>query len=144
MGLFRPARTVTGPNGTYWEVYVSKTALPAWREGSVGGLELGLGSGIDGRFAILELPFAVLAALWGTLVVPLARLLALLPVAVIRGRRSRALRIEAVCPFPVREVLLWTTTDEGLQGALDEIVAGLAAGTVAQPEGTVYSGREGS
>lgn len=142
MGLFRPARTVTGPNGTYWELYVSKTALPAWKEGPVGGLELALDSGVDGRLTLFELPLALLGALWGILVAPLLRMLVLLPVAVARGRRSRAVRIEAVCPFPAREVLLWTTTEDGVEGVLDEIVAGLAAGRVAQPEGAVYSGRE--
>ena len=41
MGLFRPARTATGPRGEYWELYVSKTALPAWREGKAGSFEDG-------------------------------------------------------------------------------------------------------
>jgi hypothetical protein len=139
MGLFRPARTVTGPHGEYWELYVSKTALPAWREREPGGLEYGTG---DARSDLLELPLMVVGALWGMLIAPLLRFVVLLPFAFVRGRRSRAVRIEAVNGFPQREVYLWTTTDDGVERVLDEIVAGLAAGKFAQPEGAVYSGRE--
>ena len=139
MGLFRPARTVTGPRGEYWELYVSKTALPAWREREPGGLEYGTG---DARSDLLELPFMLVSALWGMLIAPLLRFVVLLPFAFVRGRRSRAVRIEAVNGFPRREVYLWTTTDDGVERVLDEIVADLAAGKFAQPEGAVYSGRE--
>ena len=139
MGLFRPARTVTGPHGEYWELYVSKTALPAWREGKAGSFEDG--SAYGGRADLLELPFVVVSAVWGMLIAPLLRFLALLPVSFVRGRRSRAVRIEAVSTFP-REVFLWTTTDDGVERVLDEISAGLASGKFVQPLGAVYSGRE--
>jgi hypothetical protein len=136
MSLFRPARKVSCANGDYWELYASKTTLPSWRER--GGLD---GTG-DARADVVLLPFAVLGALWGMLVAPLARFLVLLPIAVVRGRRSRAIRVEAVRTFPDREVLLWTTTDGRLEIVLDEIAAGLADGKIVQPEGAVYSGRE--
>jgi hypothetical protein len=136
--LFRPVRTVTSPSGDYWEIYVSRTALPEWREGSGGDWEP---TG-NGRFDLLSLPFALLGAVWSTIVSPLLRFTVLLPIAWFRGRRSRAVRIEAVNAFPVREVLLWTTTDGFLPGVLDEIVAGLAAGKVVQPAAAVYGGRE--
>ena len=138
MGLFRPARTVTGPRGDYWELYVSKTALPAWREGKPGASE----HGFDDRSDLLALPFMLVSAVWGMLIEPLLRFVVLLPVAVVRGRRSRAVRIEAVSGFPQREVFLWTTTDGRVDVVLDEIAAGLAAGKFVQPEGAVYSGRE--
>jgi hypothetical protein len=51
-------------------------------------------------------------------------------------------RIEAVNPFPRREVLLWTTTDGQVERVLDEIVAGLGEGKVVRPVGAVYSGAE--
>jgi hypothetical protein len=140
MGLFRPARTVTGPHGEYWELYVSKTALPAWREGAPGAHEYS--DGMGGREDLLQLPFMLVSALWGMLIAPLLRFLVLLPVSFVRGRRSRAVRIEAVNAFPHREVFLWTTTDDGVERVLDEIASGLAAGKFAQPEGAVYSGRE--
>ena len=140
MGLFRPARTVTAPHGEYWELYVSKTALPAWREGKPGSFEDG--SGYGGRADLLELPFMLVSALWGMLIVPLVRFLVLLPASYVRGRRSRAVRVEAVNEFPRREVYLWTTTDDGVERVLDAIAAGLASGRFVQPDGAVYSGRE--
>ena len=137
MSLFRPARKVSGPGGEYWELYASKTALPAWRE--VGGDP---GSTGDPRGDLLELPFMVVSAIWGMLIAPLLRFAVLLPVAVVRGRRSRAVRVEAVRTYPNREVLLWTTTEGSLDVVLDEIAAGLAAGKIVHPEGAFYSGRE--
>ena len=128
---------MSGPDG-YWEIYVSKTALPGWIEGRGGDRELTNDQPLD----LLTLPFAFLGVLWSILVRPLLRFAVLLPLAVVRGRRSRAVRIEAVNAFPEREVLLWTTTDGQLDGVLDEIVAGLAEGKVVQPAGAVYSGRE--
>jgi len=136
MSLFRPARKVSCPNGDYWELYASKTVLPSWRERG------GMDSVGDPRADVVALPFAVLGAIWGMLVAPLARFLVLLPIAIVRGRRSRAVRVEAVRTFPEREVLLWTTTDGRLDVVLDEIAAGLAAGKIVHPEGAVYSGRE--
>jgi hypothetical protein len=137
VGLFRPARTVTTPSGEYWELYVSKTALPAWKEGRAGDTA-GTGTNLD----IVELPFMIVSALWSSILFPLLRFVGLLPFAIVRGRRSRAVRIEAINTFPEREVLLWTTTDGLLDGVLDEIVEGLAAGKIVQPAGAVYSGKQ--
>lgn len=142
MSLFRAARTVTDPSGTYWELFVSKTTLPSWKQGD--SSDVGPFGGRLVGFDILMLPFAAVGALWSVLVFPTLRFLALLPVSLVKGRRSRAVRIEAVTTFPEREVLLWTTTQDLVDGILDEIVAGLAAGKVVQPEGAVYSGRETS
>lgn len=139
MGLFRPARTVTGLHGEYWELYVSKTALPAWREREPAAVEYGSG---DPRGDLFELPFMLVSAVWGMLIAPLLRFVVLLPLSFVRGRRSRAIRIEAVNGFPQREVYLWTTTVEGVERVLDEIASGLAVGKFVQPEGAVYSGRE--
>jgi hypothetical protein len=138
VSLFRPARTVTGPSGDYWELYVSKTAVPAWKEGRAADGDP------DTYLDLLELPFAIVNAIWSGILVPLFRFAALFPVAVVKGRRSRAVRIEAINDFPRREVLLWTTTDGLVEGVLDEIVEGLAAGKVVQPVGAVYSGATGS
>ena len=141
MGLFRPATTVTSPSGDYWELYVSKTALPAWKGTDADDINPGgMNTGTD--IGLLELPVMLLAFLWAQLLVPLARLAVLLPVAVVRGRRSRAVRIEAVTTYPQRQVLLWTTTDAYWRTVLDEIAAGLAEGKVVQPENAIYSGAE--
>jgi hypothetical protein len=134
VSLLRPARKVSGPNGDYWELYASKTRLPTWRDAAIHVSRSG--------DPIFDIPIVVFSVLWGLLVAPLLFVLVLLPLAVVRGRRSRAIRIEAVRTFPDREVLLWTTTDGSVDVVLDEIAAGLAAGKVVQPEGAVYSGRE--
>jgi len=140
MGLFRPAATVTSPSGDYWELYVSKTALPAWTGND--GDDIGMGGLETTDAGFFELPFMLLAFVWANIIVPLARVVVLLPLAVVRGRRSHAVRIEAVKTFPQREVLLWTTTDAHRQRVLEEIVGGLGQGKVVQPAGAVYSGAE--
>ena len=140
MGLLRPARKVTTPSGDYWELYVSKTALPAWREGSsdfTPGVEA-----CNPGMGLLELPFMLLSFVWSSILVPFARVLVLLPISVVRGRRSHAVRIEALNTYPHRQVLLWTTTDVHKDRVLDEIAAGLAEGKVVCPSGAVYSGQE--
>jgi hypothetical protein len=139
MGLFGPARTVTSPSGDYWELYVSKTSLPRWAEGRAG---LDEGDPFAEGFDPFTLVLALVAAVWGAIVRPLLRLVVLLPAAWFHGRRSRAVRIEALCPYPARRVLLWTTTEGQVDGVLDEIAAGLAAGKIVQPVGAVYSGAE--
>jgi membrane-associated phospholipid phosphatase len=135
VGLFRPARRITCANGDYWELYVSKTALPSWT-GSDFDDELGW----DGT--VLGVLPALAATMWTSLIRPLGRALLLLPVAVVRGRRSRAVRIEAVTTFPRRQVLLWTTTDAHRDRVLDEIASGLAQGKIVRPAGAVYTGAE--
>lgn len=142
MGLFRPARTVTTPSGDYWELYVSKTALPAWREGNGFTPDFMPGTSAGYEVGLLELPLVMLSFLWSNIVVPLARVLVLLPVSMVRGRRSHAVRIEALSTFPRREVLLWMTTDVHRDRVLDEIAAGLAEGKIVRPSGAVYSGPE--
>ena len=142
MSLFRPARTVTTPSGDYWELYVSKTAVPAWNDRSD---DVGAGPPTTLPSAELDLlaaPFVLLGILWSSLVVPLLRFLVVLPFSYARGRRSRAIRIEAVNNFPRREVLLWTTTDDQVESVLNEIATGLEEGKVVQPVGAVYSGAE--
>ena len=141
MSLFRPARTVTSPSGDYWELYVSKTALPAWR-GSDADDAVDVSGYGSAQFDVLELPVMVLAFFWANLILPLARVVLMLPVAVVRGRHSRAVRIEALRTFPRREVLLWTTTDGHAPRVLDEIAAGLSQGKIVHPVGSVYTGPE--
>ena len=130
---------MTSPTGDYWELYVSKTALPGWRggDGDLSYFETGT---IQGD--LLQLPVILASILWTTILMPLGRALVLLPASMVRGRRSRAVRIEAVKTYPNRQVLLWTTTDAHLPRVLDEIAAGLAQDKIAEPSGAVYSGPE--
>jgi hypothetical protein len=139
VGLLRPARKITSPSGDYWELYVSKTALPTWRQGD------GFQPGMEASYApvgLLELPITMLSFLWSGIVAPLARVLVLLPISFLRGHRSHAVRIEALNPYPQRQVLLWMTTDVHKDRVLDEIAAGLAQGKVVCPSGAVYTGPE--
>jgi hypothetical protein len=140
MSLFRPSRTVTTPSGEDWELYVSKTALPAWRQGRVGNLE---SAPVGGGFVPLDLLVALPAAIWGAIVRPLLAAVVLAPAAWMKGRRSRAVQIRALSPYPARRVLLWTTTEGQVERVLDEIAAGLEAGDVVQPTAAVYSGAQG-
>lgn len=57
-----------------------------------------------------------------------------------KGRRSGAIRIEAVALYGPRQVRYWTTTSDQVASVLDEIAAGLETGTVVQPAGAVYLG----
>lgn len=132
---------MNAPNGDYWELYVSKTALPRWK-GTDTDDAVDLSAYGSGPFELFDLPFMVAAFVWANILVPVTRVLVLLPIAVVRGRRSHAVRIEAVQTFPQRQVLLWTTTDVHRDRVLDEIAAGLAQGKIARPAGCVYSGVE--
>lgn len=132
---------MTSPSGDYWELYVSKTAMPAWRGSDADDAVDVAGYGY-GQLDLLGLPLMIVMFVWANILVPIARMLVLLPLAVVRGHRSRAVRIEAVKTFPHREVLLWTTTDAHRARVLDEIATGLAQGRVVQPDGAVYTGAE--
>jgi hypothetical protein len=79
VGLFRPVRKVTSPSGDYWELYVSKTALPTWREGD-GGFEPGI-EAVNPNFGLVELPLMILGFIWSSILVPLMRIVVLLPIA---------------------------------------------------------------
>jgi hypothetical protein len=140
MGWFRPSRKVRDPAGQEWELYVSRVALPAWREAP----STALGSPPAGRIGaplfVLGLPFAFVGFLWSGVLRPGLRFFVLLPAAAVKGHRSGAVRIEAICFFPGRESRLWTTTPDQVGSVLEEIARGLAEGRIVQPVGAVYSG----
>ena len=139
MGTLRPKRIVTVPTGT-WELYASRTVLPKWQEGRLFDPEdsgSGFGQDLGGQVVT-----GVAGFFLDSILLPLARFFVQLPMAFVRGRRSIAVRIEAVNPFPEREVLLWVTTTDAAARVLDEIAVGLADGKVVQPVGAVYSGAE--
>ena len=139
MSPVRAVRTVTDPSGQQWELYVSRVALPAWRQGGYNGWLDDPGPG-DGRAFLLELPFALVGFVWSGLVWPALRFLCLFPGAVVKGRRSHAARIEAVSIYPEEETRLWTTTTDMVDSVLNQIALGLEEGRVVQPVGAVYSG----
>jgi hypothetical protein len=138
---FRPVRTVTDPFGYEWELYVSRFVPPAWKGDSDGSWHDDA-SPRDGPFLLLELPFVVVDFLWLSILRPVLRFALLTPFAVVKGRRTRAVRIEAICWFPSKERRIWTTTLNQSDSIVDEIAAGIAQGRVVQPMGAVYSGSE--
>jgi hypothetical protein len=140
VGWFRPRRKVRDPAGQEWELYVSRVALPNWREAPSVSLGAPPSGRIGAELFLLGLPFAFAAFLWGGVLRPALRFLVLLPAATIKGHRSGAVRIEAICFFPGREARLWTTTPDQVGSVLDEIARGLAEGRIVQPVGAVYSG----
>ncbi len=95
---------------------------------------------LGAEMMVASFPLAVASFIWSDLVMPIVRFVVLLPIAIVRGRRSGAVRIEAICFYPDRETRLWTTTPTLVASVLDEIAEGLAAGKVVQPVGAVYSG----
>jgi hypothetical protein len=55
--------------------------------------------------------------------------------------RSRPVRIEAITYLPRRESFLWTTSSDHLERVLRQISAGLEAGDLVRPLGSVFVGR---
>ncbi len=133
MGFLRPQRKVLDPEGAEWELYVSRMVLPVWRpsDHEVGPVAQSTIFGL-----LLEWCFAIV----GAIVVPFVRLLAALPGAWLRGRRSRVYRIEAITWFPRRQTQTWTTSAEDLEEALIAISAGIRRGRPAQPSCAVFLG----
>jgi hypothetical protein len=136
---FRPARKVIDPQGQEWELYVSRVVLPGWKEGGYNGLVDNSSPG-DGEAFLLEIPFALVGFLWSSILLPLLRFLCFTPFAIIRGRRSKSARIEAMCLYPEPETRTWTTTCDQANSVLNQIALGLEEGKVVQPIGAFYSG----
>lgn len=145
---FRPVQTVIDPEGDRWELYVSRIAVPDWRDGGYNALVDSLGQDmmstpVTAELMLLDLPFAFVGFVWSSIIVPALRLVFLTPLAVIKGRRSHAARIEAIC-FAYsgggRETRTWSTTIDQVDSVVTEIARGLEEGRIAQPVGAVYSG----
>lgn len=138
MSLFWAKRKVRDPRGEWWELYVTRTAMPhdpnapgAYsRNTKLMDDPLGFGW-------LLGIPLAIIQFVGSSIVMPVLGLL----FSYGRGRRTGAVRIEAVSYFgPHRETKYWTTTRDQLESVVDEIAAGLEAGKVVQPTGAVYVG----
>jgi hypothetical protein len=135
---FRPRRKVIDPWGSEWELRVSRVVLPVWKEGAYNSFDDA--SPIDGPAFMLELPIALLGFVWSSILLPMLRFVILTPFAIVRGRRTQAARIEAICWFPVRETRTWATTLDQAASVLNQIALGIEEGKVVQPIGAVYTG----
>jgi hypothetical protein len=133
----RAKRKVRDPRGEWWGLYVTRTAMP--RDPNLPGpyarntkllddpLEMGLLAG-----SIV----AVIKFLGRVTLKPLLRTSFLYA----KGRRSGAVRIEAVALYGPRQTKYWTTTPDQVDSVLNEIAEGLEAGKTVQPAGAVYAG----
>jgi hypothetical protein len=139
VGVFRPARKVTDPNGRAWEIYVSRSDLPKWRPANRdfdddAGYSLWLYA-----FSVLILPFVFLIY---QVLVPLFRALWELPGLVVRGRRSGIRIVEAITFWPAKETYAWTTTGDHVERVVEQVARELEQGELARPLGATFRGRE--
>jgi hypothetical protein len=133
---FQPVRTVTDPNGRQWELYLTKTVVPEWSEGGYNSL-------VDDPqplLGILSLPLMLLGFLWSSILSPLLRFVLLYPYALLKGRRSRAARVEAICYSYSAGTMrhTWTTTADQAGSVLATVAIALEDGKIAAPVGAVY------
>ncbi|HEY4347292.1 MAG TPA: hypothetical protein VGM80_06850 [Gaiellaceae bacterium] len=141
---FRPVRKVKDPDGREWELYVTKTVLPEWKEGSSDGDAFDALGPAAAPLWILVIPLMLLGVIWSAILSPLLRFVCLYPFALIKGRRSRAARVEAVCFSSAYgiETRRWTTTADQADSVLATIAIAIEEGRPPQLVGAVYQGFE--
>jgi hypothetical protein len=138
VSIFSPRRKVTAPDGVEWEIYISRFAFPRWRPATYDGLaSTGSGTPADLLFFVLEIPLFV----FNQIVLPLGRLVVDLPSAAMRGRRTTDVTVEAVCFWPHRVSLVWTTTPNDADIVVSRIAAALARGDEPNPPDARFVGR---
>ncbi|HKI91277.1 MAG TPA: hypothetical protein VJ986_03155 [Gaiellaceae bacterium] len=139
MSVFRPSVRVTGPDGSEWEVYAYRIALPSWGRDPV-DVEFG---GADVRSQALSGLFAAVQWLLGGAVRLGALLVWHLPRAVLRALGSEEWTIEAVTWQPHRTSLAWRTTREYRGHVLAQVEGQLARGETPKPNHAQYLGTDG-
>jgi hypothetical protein len=139
--IFDPVRTVTGPDGRVWEIYVSRFKTPGWKPSHYSSAVDDFGGAfylarLMLLFVIVEIPlFLLYYVLW-----PLVRFLVLLPAAVASGLASNEIRIEAVTFYPWPESHLWVTKKDRVDEVLLQVVRDLRVGEVSQPLAAEFRG----
>jgi hypothetical protein len=143
VSFLRPARTVQAPDGRSWEIYVSRFEPPRWKPVDYQAFSDDFG----GAFylarvlflaILIEIPiFVVHDVLW-----PLLRMILVLPWTIVRGLRSKELRVEAVSFFPWQESHLWLTTRDHVARVVEQVAAELELGQVARPLGADFRGSQ--
>jgi hypothetical protein len=141
VSIFSPRRKVTAPDGVEWEIYVSRFALPPWRPATYDGLaatgDSGSGTPADLLFFVLEIPLFV----FNQILLPLGRLVADLPSAVLRSRRSTEVTVEAVCFWPRKVSLVWKAAPDDAAVVVSRVAAALARGEEPRPPDARFLGR---
>jgi hypothetical protein len=137
VSVLRPSRKVTAPDGTEWELYVSRFALPPWRPARYTGSDPITSAPFELVLFLLSIPiFLVEQVAW-----PLLRFVLELPGAAVRARRTRTATGEAICFSPRKVSLVWTTSDDHSDRVLAQIADALIAGEQPQPLGARFAGR---
>jgi hypothetical protein len=135
--VLAPARVVTAPDGSRWEIYVSRFKMPAWRPTdheapppAVGGAAL--------LFGIVDM---ILSIVYDVLV-PLLWIVVTTPAALIRGSTSHRRRIVALTFWPHEERYVWEASSTDVDRVVHEISDGLEHGSFVQPAEAVFFGRQ--
>jgi hypothetical protein len=139
----RASRKVLDPEGTKWDVYVTRIAVgdpgTQYHEQDVIGTPFAHGPIGGGLFpALTEFVFLVL----GGILRLVLRLVFFLPAGLIRSRIGMTWRIEAISDWPREVVRVWTVQGKPGKLLLDEIARGLALGKVPEPVGATYVGEK--
>ncbi len=139
--IFDPVRTVTGPDGRVWEIYVSRFKTPGWKPWHYGSAADDFGGAfylarLMFLLVIVEIPlFLVYCIIW-----PLVRFVVLLPWALVQGFKSKEVRVEAVTFYPWPESHLWVTKKDRVEEVLFQVVRDLRVGEVSEPLAAEFRG----
>lgn len=129
MSRFRPARRLSSPDGTHWEIYAYKLQFP--ERGTPDPAPFGVVPGFQAEAAADVLDGIVYLLAW----IPrlFVRVLVDLPVAAARASRSDEWIVEAISWAPYPTNYRWSTT-AGLRGqVLAHVEGSLARGETPRP-----------
>jgi hypothetical protein len=137
LGHLRPARRFEGADGREWELYVLRFELPEWRPGGDADDDEASWSWRTGSpLRLLLAPFFLVSHV----LVPLARVLVLLPWRALRSRGATSVIVEAVTFAPIEERYRWRTTADQAQRVLIQIEGQLERGEHPEPVGAQFLG----
>jgi hypothetical protein len=130
--MFRPEVTVDAPDGSTWEVYVSRFRGPKWRPWRYDEPPY-----VNSGAVLVD---AVQSVVYD-FVLPAVSYVLRLPAAFVRSRRSSTWIVEAVCWWPQEQRFQWWVDAGDRVRVADEVAEGIAEGRWAQPTGAVFRGQ---
>jgi hypothetical protein len=135
LSWLRASRKVVDPKGIAWDVYVTRVHGGPWRARDTGGWQ----GPSDGESFLLWLVLLPLLVVF-ELVRLVLRLLALVPITIVRTVAGGRLRIEAIADWPQPRKYAWEIEPRMRERMLDEIAGALERGSIARPAGAVFLG----
>ena len=133
----RASRKVVDPDGTKWDVYITRIAV-----GDPGQLHeprdpfAGPSAVQNEMFWLFELVLTIASELARLLI----RVVLLLPIGIVRSRFGITWQIEAISDWPHEVTRTWQVQGKPGRVLLDEIARGLALGKAPEPAGATYLG----